>query len=358
MVPRPPSLEPRSDATSRPWASGACVSMRRLLRDILRKLLPAVLTWSVALGAAHSQSVGFDRLEPMAAGLRPFEVVVWYPSISPAHHRIGLHRQKVAYKGLPDGEYLPLVVLSLGAETALRNHADTVWALASAGFVVAATMLPHDNHFDRSGMSGELDRFGSISLVIDQVVIHWRFDVVAPDRVGVFGFSSGAVSALVTVGAEPDLALAAAYCKEHLDEVSCRSVEKTARRMAAPSARRLRDDRVRSAVIVAPALGVSMSRDRLSDVAVPLQLWEAELDRIPPGRHVQAIAPSLAVPMDHRLVRGAGHFDFLAPCDEDLAGLAPDLCVEAPGFRRSMFHHTFNREIVRFFQRTLREGGP
>lgn len=258
---------------------------------------------------------------------------------------------------MPDGENLPLVILSLGVDAALRNHAETGWALASAGFVVATAVPPHDDPGDQTVMAEVLYRFGLVSLVIDHLVTHWRFDAVAPDRIGVFGFSSGAASALVTVGARPDLALATAYCKEHPDEMSCRVAEKTGGSLALSSGGRFRDDRVKAGVIVAPALGVSMSSDQLRDVTVPFQLWEAEFDWITPGRHVRTIASSLPVPVDHRLVRGAGHFDFLAPCDEDLAGLALDFCVEAPGFRRLRFHQTLNREIVRFFQRTLRESG-
>lgn len=302
------------------------------LQDSLRRVLLVVLAWCVSLGTAHSQSVGFDRLEPSATGPQFSEVAVWYPSISAAHHRVGLHGQKVAYKGLPDGEHLPLVVVSFGGDTVLWSHTDTAWALASAGFVVAVTALRDDTPLGRTGMSEELDRFGAISQVIDHLAIHWRFDIVAADRVGVFGFASGAVPALVTVGARLDL--------------------------AAVSARRLRDDRVRSAAIVAPALEGAMSLERLNDVIVPLQLWEAEFDRMTTAPHAQIIESSLLLSVDYRLVRGAGHFDFLAPCDENLASLAPGLCVEASGFRRSIFHSVFNHEIVRFFQRTLRDGGP
>lgn len=52
-------------------------------------------------------------------------------------------------------------------------------------------------------------------------------------------------------------------------------------------------------------------------------------------------------------LRGAGHFDFLPPCDEALARNAPMICAPTPGFDRAAFHQTFNAEVVAFFQTTL-----
>ena len=53
------------------------------------------------------------------------------------------------------------------------------------------------------------------------------------------------------------------------------------------------------------------------------------------------------------MVAGADHYDFLAPCSDALRKAAPEICVSAPGFDRIAFHQTFDREVVRFFQKTL-----
>jgi predicted dienelactone hydrolase len=53
-------------------------------------------------------------------------------------------------------------------------------------------------------------------------------------------------------------------------------------------------------------------------------------------------------------VPGAGHFDFMAPCPEGLARVAPAICENRPGFDRAVFHVRFNAEIVRFMTDVLR----
>jgi predicted dienelactone hydrolase len=58
-------------------------------------------------------------------------------------------------------------------------------------------------------------------------------------------------------------------------------------------------------------------------------------------------------PPEYHVVAGADHFDFLAPCSEPLAQVAPMICEERGGFDRAAFHRTFNREVVRFFSKTL-----
>jgi predicted dienelactone hydrolase len=60
-----------------------------------------------------------------------------------------------------------------------------------------------------------------------------------------------------------------------------------------------------------------------------------------------------AVPEFH-LVRDADHYDFLAPCSLVLAQAVPEICRSRAGFDRTEFHVLFNRDVVAFFNRTLR----
>ena len=62
---------------------------------------------------------------------------------------------------------------------------------------------------------------------------------------------------------------------------------------------------------------------------------------------------ALPRPPEFHDVPGADHFDFLAPCSEALARTVPAICQEHGGFDRAAFHRAFDRDVVRFFQRTL-----
>jgi len=48
----------------------------------------------------------------------------------------------------------------------------------------------------------------------------------------------------------------------------------------------------------------------------------------------------LALPeaLDYLVVSNAGHFDFLVPCSDALASIAPAICTSMPGFDRAAFH--------------------
>jgi len=114
------------------------------------------------------------------------------------------------------------------------------------------------------------------------------------------------------------------------------------------------DARIKAAVVAAPALGFTFSPDGLKDVKVPVQLWRAENDVIVPHpRYAEAVRLALPEAPDYHVVPNAGHFDFLAPCSDALASIAPAICTSAAGFDRPAFHAGFNSEVVKFFEKTL-----
>ncbi|MGJ0223607.1 hypothetical protein ACQUZK_09425, partial [Streptococcus pyogenes] len=73
-------------------------------------------------------------------------------------------------------------------------------------------------------------------------------------------------------------------------------------------------------------------------------------DEVLPYRfHAGAVVAHVGRSAEHRQVKGAGHFAFLAPCSSRLAELAPGVCRDAAAFDRRAFHENFNREVVKFF---------
>jgi predicted dienelactone hydrolase len=87
---------------------------------------------------------------------------------------------------------------------------------------------------------------------------------------------------------------------------------------------------------------------------MPVQLWQAEEDSILPRPHyVEPVRSALPRSPEFHSVAGAGHFDFMAPCPEGLARVAPAICETRPGFDRAVFHLRLNAEVVRFMTDAL-----
>jgi len=72
-----------------------------------------------------------------------------------------------------------------------------------------------------------------------------------------------------------------------------------------------------------------------------------------PPWYAEAVRQALPLAPDYRVVPGAGHFDFLAPCSDKLARIAPPICASRPGFDRAAFHRQFNAAVVGFFVAAL-----
>jgi len=88
---------------------------------------------------------------------------------------------------------------------------------------------------------------------------------------------------------------------------------------------------------------------------MPIQLWQAEHDRIlPKPLYAEPVRDGLPTPPEFHLVKGADHYDFLPACAPEQVHQAPEICTPTPGLDRAAFHQTLNREVVRFFSDKLR----
>ena len=143
-------------------------------------------------------------------------------------------------------------------------------------------------------------------------------------------------------------------CRQYPGDFACQLLAKNDSPVAAPAAITVADARIKAAVVAAPALGFTFSPDGLKDVKVPVQLWRAENDVIVPHpRYAEAVRLALPEAPDYHVVANAGHYDFLAPCSDALASIAPAICTSSAGFDRAAFHVGFDSEVVKFFEKTL-----
>ena len=214
-----------------------------------------------------------------------------------------------------------------------------------------------DNDHDQSKATQLLDRPRAVHAVIDYMLAAWPGRAsIDPDKIGVFGFSAGGFTALVSAGGVPDLTRVAPYCGTHETTFTCQIVRQHPVNSNHPIADEawVADRRIKAAVVAAPALGFAFSPRGLQKVRIPVQLWRAEDDHVLPAPdHAEAVRDALPEPPDYHVALGADHFDFLAPCSAALAKSVPMICEEHGGFDRAAFHKTFDQDVVHFFENTL-----
>lgn len=310
----------------------------------------------LALAGTHAHAAGFQHGSAADPQGKPLEIGIWYPSPAPVHPLpMGPTTMSVAVDGPLQATALPLVMMSHGSGGSFLGHWDTAIALADAGFVVAAVTHTGDNYADQSRSLDILDRPRQISRATDHMLTRWKGRTsIDPARIGVFGFSAGGFTALAGIGGMPDLSKIAPMCRQYPGDFACQLLAKGGNAVAPSGAAPMADARFKAAVVAAPALGFTFAPDGLGNVQVPVQLWRAENDLlVPHPRYAQAVRLALPHAPDYHVVPDAGHFDFLAPCSQALASIAPDICASAPGFDRAAFHQDFNAAVVGFFRKTL-----
>lgn len=332
------------------------------MKALASKLFAAVTTLAIALSGSCAHAAGFQHGFAADPEGKPLQIGIWYPSQAAAQPMaMGPITMNVAVNGLAQGKALPLVLISHGTGSSFLGHFDTAIALADAGFVVAAVSHAGDNYADQSRSVDVMDRPRQISRVIDHMLSTWDgHAMIDPTKIGMFGFSAGGFTALVSIGGIPDFSTIGPMCRQYPEDFACRLLAKSGSNRAEPltSAKAPRADaRIKAAVVAAPALGFTFSPGGLKAVKVPVQLWRADQDvLVPHPRYAEAVRLALPEAPDSRVVSNAGHFDFLAPCSAALATIAPAICASEVGFDRMAFHASFNAAAVGFLNKALGVG--
>jgi predicted dienelactone hydrolase len=317
--------------------------------------LPGAIILCLTATLAHG--AGILAIDVPASAEGPaLKGAMWYPCSEPPRQvTVG----KFTLTGIKDcplvGEKLPLVVVSHGRQGNFVGHHDTAEILADAGFVVAAINHPGDTVSDLSrtdDLSIYVERPNDIKRLIDFVLGTSAFaSSIDRERIGLFGFSRGAYTALAVIGAKPDWANATPLCSQSTTHV-CEQI----RRKEFPEQNVTHDPRIKAAVIADP-LTVFFTANSFAAVGIPVQLWASELggDGVLPHT-VDIVDRSLPAKHEYHVVSNAGHFSFLAPCSPVLAREVPQICADATGFDRVAFHRQFNADALAFFQTQLAKG--
>lgn len=326
--------------------------MKILLRVVVGFLLTLALlvgaiTISLFVVAARPKHwVGFQMITVRNPQGKPLQVAIWYPTDSqPGFRLIGFLPQMLATNGTAAGRDLPLIVISHGGGEPLAGRADTALALASAGFVAAAVTHTEDETMDHRYVAMPhwlTDRPREIHLTLEYMLNDWpAHGQLNSARVGMFGYSNGGLTALISLGGVPNSAqIAAHWAQPRIPG------------LAIPVTAWVHDPAIKAAVLAAPAADYLFEPMGLSRVTAPVQVWNGTIDRIEPyEKNAALLLGLLPKPPDLHLIPGAGHFTFLPPCPLLLRWAW--FCKETGSFDRAAFHRDFNQSVIEFYQRNL-----
>lgn len=340
---------------------------KKILRWSLISLAALVLLAGAIVALLYQQAlqtekpVGFQAVQVRSNGTAAMVMGIWYPTNAEVSAQwLGTQFMQVAANGPVVGQQLPLIVISHGTGGGLLSHADLAMALASAGYVVAAPMHS-DNYLDQSSVGSPAyftGRTAQLRSAIDYMLQNWSAKTqLNTGRVGVYGFSIGAFTALTAAGAQPDLRGVAGYCGKN-QEFACDLLRQSKSFLLGPDFpdgfdQFSTDGRIKALVLAAPGLGFSFSGPTaLSQVDVPVQLWQGEQDdTVPDASNAKVIRDQLGHNVEFHPVKGAAHLSFLLPCG--LLKLTP-FCADPDGFDRQTFHVDMNRKVVDFYNKQLK----
>ncbi len=332
--------------------------MGRHSAGLLLCLLASLLSVHAEADLQPKWSVGFHRLtflDPLDQ--QPMHALAFYPSNDPKHVT-ALEGYNVAAgedAKIAIGRF-PLLLLSHGnTGTPLALH-DLITSLTRKGFVVVAVTHPGDNSQDHSRLGTLSNLYGRPLQISEAITAALGDPMLSPfvnrDQVGVIGYSAGGETALILSGAQPDLQRLRQYCHEHPgDADACqRGGELVADRDdLTPEA----DPRVRALLLMAP-LGLMFGRHTLADVQVPTLIYSGDHDQsVANDKNAAALARKLPIPADYRVLAGAGHFVFMAPCSVEQQASMPALCTDAEGVDRQGIHRSLVSEAQHFFANAL-----
>jgi predicted dienelactone hydrolase len=340
--------------------------MRMLFRALLGFAVLLVLS-VVGLGVALVQSairpartVGVQVASATDGHTRPVSTVIFYPAQGEAKLTwLGLTPVMLARDAqVAEGEH-PLILISHGTAGSPTSHLDTALALAEQGFIVAALVHNGDNYRDQSSVGAPhwiSDRAFEIVRTTDYMVGAWEQRAsVDRDRIGLFGFSAGATTALANIGGVPDFGRVAEACQTN-PEFVCELLAPGAVLSDPPA--EVHDNRIRAALLAAPGFGMAFTPASVQTVTIPVEVWVGASDvNTPSATNAAAIAQLLPSRPRVHVIEGAGHASFLAPCGLTAAIMPPMVCADPGEFDRAAFHRTFNAEVVAFFSRSMNYSG-
>ena len=222
------------------------------MKSLSSRLFIAVAIFVITLAGTCVHAAGFQRGFAADPDGKPLEIGIWYPSQATVQPVVlGPTTMNVAVNAIAQGKSLPLVVMSHGTGSSFLGHFDTAIALADAGLVVVAVTHTGDNYADQSRSADVMDRPRQISRAIDHMLSTWHgHATIDSARIGMFGFSAGGFTTLVSIGGIPDFSKVEPECRQYPGDYDCQLIANAGGNQAVPltsTTARAGDPRVKAA---------------------------------------------------------------------------------------------------------------
>ncbi|MCB2098668.1 MAG: alpha/beta fold hydrolase [Parvularculaceae bacterium] len=321
-----------------------------------------------AVGMTRRAYEDAERLSWDRRSARPLATTIWSPTAAPAKTmtEIAYPVEDPIFIGgwatrdaePASGEKAPLIILSHGTGGSAFQMMWLGRRLAAKGYIVAAV----DHHgntaaeptFDPRGFKLPWERARDVSAVIDHLLADPVYGPrIDPERIGAAGFSLGGYTMAALAGARTSLDLFSKFCSGPERDATCAAQSEFPEADAKfeamlkdnPALRvelaehkgSFADPRIKSFVLIAPALAQALTDESLLTVTAPTLVIGASADEIaPPATNAKRIAGKFRRAR-YEEMDGARHYSFLNIC-------APKkmrrirICRDAPGYDRSAGH--------------------
>lgn len=292
---------------------------------------------------------------------RIIKVAVWYPTPESSEEI-----KYLAFKGhakkdaTVTKDHFPLILVSHGTGGHRYNQFYISEFLASFGYIVAAIEHPHNNAFDNKDqgtVSNLWHRPKDVSFVLDRLLNSQIISShIKHEEIGFIGHSIGGYTGFVIAGAIPNFRLLIDYCQDHPeDHLMCQKaqVEQGLHTNYTFDFSKLRDQRVKALLVMAPALGQAFERRDMEKVDIPILLIASGQDEvlIKPYNILRYLK---ALPKDIQYVEfpKAGHYVYLHECPFIVGMIAGEACKDV-GVSRSEIHPKLKKLCLEFFNSHL-----
>lgn len=363
-----------------------------LSRMLAAALCPLIISCAMAAEprfAVGSQTRAFsddDRRNWQNTGARPVMTVIWYPIDAKLkrHTTADPDAHFVEKSVIPQAPILPtlakcpMLVLSHGASG--HAHALLWFAhyFAERGYIVAAVTHHGDTWMESDrpppGRLHFWERPGDLTVALNQLmvdpVIAPRID---PTRIGAAGYSAGGGTVIQLAGAvfrpdelnsicQTDPARAGCdippFIKEQLSKIDALAkVDPVVRASIARRDRSFKDERIKAAFAIAPALGRIFTENGLSAVNIPIAIVASRADKIaPPALDSYPYAQGISSARLTLISEHASHFAFGNECTP-LGQRTENICKEPAGVDRAALHRAVGALAYEFFEDVWRENG-
>ncbi len=287
------------------------------------------------------------------------DVNVWYPTRSkPSRVSYGPWRFNVVRFGKAAEGLFPLIILSHDSAASRFSYHESASLLASLGFVVMAPDHKNDNlqrmtqNFSWSQLQ---DRMHEVQTVLRMAATHKDIRaMVDMQRVGLYGFGTGATTMLLLGGAMLDAKGWDNYCVQVPQSTAyCNAwaqghVEKMLTTLPA-FGQSFAEQGIKAVVAVSPKYDFLLTSRALNSVALPLLVLETEKDTSKKVWDQNTAKELFPAQTEFYVVDEVAGRDLMSACPPELRRDLPDLCGTATPAQREVAHEVMHEHVVHFF---------